>query len=86
MLDAADAQNRQKMQDDRQDLMNEIHKANSGMMRRVMDNFSRGNVAPHNPQKEVIMSGAGISNRSKIIRPLSDREGGLILPDGFGEE
>lgn len=86
LLDNADRETRKKLMDDRKDLMNEIQKANAGMIRRVMENFERGNVAPHNPQKEIIMAGAGINKHSKIVRPLSDREGGLILPDGFGEE
>lgn len=84
-LEEAQAEDRQRMQDERQDLMNEIHKANSGMMRRVIDNYERGNVNPHRPQKEIIVSGAG-GKRSKIVRPLTDREGGLILPPGIGEE
>jgi len=85
-LESVDLEKRQKLMDEEADLMNEIAKANSGMVRRVMDNFGRGVNKPTNPQKETIMSGAGISNRSRIVRPASDREGGLILPPGYGEE
>jgi hypothetical protein len=86
MLEQADAKTRQKAADDRKDLMGEIHKANAGMVNRVIENFKRGVYKKDPPKKEIIMSGEGISNRSKIVRPVTDREGGLILPPGFGEE
>lgn len=85
-LDEADEAMREKMKADRADLMNEISKANSGMLNRAAENFARGVVAPHNPKKEIITSYSGQGNRTKIERPLTDREGGLILPDGYGEE
>lgn len=85
-LEEADAKHRQKLQDERQELMNEIHRANSGMINRVMDNMSRGVVAPHRPTKDIIMAGGGISNHSKIVRPLSDREGGLVLPEDWSRD
>lgn len=86
MLEQADAKTRQKAADERKDLMAEIHKANAGMMRRVVENFERGVMNKPAPEKEIIVGGAGISKRSKIVRPATDREGGLILPPGFGEE
>ena len=46
-----------------------------------MENFDRGVVAPTNPEKETIVSYGGQTNRSKIVRPLDDEEGGLIVPE-----
>jgi hypothetical protein len=83
MLEEMDLAARDKAMDEKKDLMNEIAKANSGMMARVRENFERGIVKPHNPQKEIIVSGKGINKRSKIVRPLDDAEGGLILPEDF---
>jgi accessory colonization factor AcfC len=77
---------RDKAQLEKADLLNEINKANQAMISRAAENFARGIVKPTAPKKEIIMSGAGLSNKSKIIRDLTDREGGLILPDGYGEE
>ena len=84
-LESLDIEARQKKMDEQQDLMNEINKANRAMISRAMDNFNRDVTAPTNPEKETIFSGAGISHRSKLIRPATDREGGLILPPGYGE-
>ena len=81
MMEEADLAKRSKMQDDKQALMDDIHKANSAMMNRAMQNFEYGRTAATNPTKEIITSFAGQKNKSKIVRPLSDREGGLILPD-----
>ena len=81
LIEQADLDRREKLQNDKRDLMDEIHKVNSAMMSRAMDNFERGMTQPTNPQKETIMSGGGLRSRSKIVRPLEDREGGLILPD-----
>jgi hypothetical protein len=82
-LDAADATRRNKLMDDRQDLMKEISKANSGMLGRAAENFGRGITAATNPTKEIITSYANQGNKSKIIRPITDREGGLDLPEDF---
>lgn len=86
MMEQADIERREKIQDDKTDLMDEISKVNSAMLSRVRDNYERGVVNSTNPTKETIMSGGGLSSARKLVRPLSDREGGLILPDGFGEE
>lgn len=81
LLQEADAQRRHKLLQERKDMMNDIYKVNSSMMNRVVDNFSRGITKVTNPTKDVIISGAGISKRSKITRPITDKEGGLILPE-----
>jgi len=81
MLEEMQVAERQKAQDDREDLMNEIYKTNSSMMNRVAENFEFGRTEPTNPMKESIMSYPGQKDHSKIVRPLEDKEGGLILPD-----
>ena len=68
---------------DRDDLMNEIGKANSGMFGRAAENMARGLTAPTAPTKEIITSFSGQTNHSKIVRPITDREGGLILPEDW---
>lgn len=86
MLEDMDVQRRHKMIEDQRGLQNDIMKTNKSIMGRVMDNFSRKITAPTRPKKDIIVSGAGISKRSKITREITDREGGLILPPGYGEE
>lgn len=86
MLEELDAQKREKAQNDKQELFDDISKANSAMLNRVKDNYQRGHIAATNPMKETVMSYSGQSNRSKTVTPLDDRSGGLILPPGFGEE
>jgi hypothetical protein len=85
LMEQADIAKREKIQSDKNDMMNEISKANSAMLSRVRDNLEAGRVNSTNPTKEIIMSGAGMSNKSKIVRPLNDREGGLILPPGYDD-
>ena len=82
-LEEADLERRDKMMADRDDLMNEIGKANSGMFGRAAENMARGITAPTAPTKEIITSFSGQSNKSKIVRPITDREGGLILPEDW---
>lgn len=80
VLEEADVEKRNKLLDEKKDLMNEIYKVNSSIMHRVMDNFSSGKVKPTNPQKESIVSYSGQKNKSRTSRPLEAKEGGLILP------
>lgn len=86
MMEQEDIERRTKMQDEKRDLMSEIHKANSAMMNRAMDNFERGHVEATRPTKDIITSGGGLTKRAKITREITDREGGLILPPGFDED
>jgi hypothetical protein len=86
LLEQMDLEKREKEASEKQDLFNEISKTNSAMMSRAMDNYSRGVVKATNPQKESIINYPGQVNHSKTVRPLSDKEGGLILPPGFGDE
>lgn len=86
LLEKLDTEKREKEQSDKQDLFDDISSANSAMLNRVRDNYERGHVRPTNPMKETIMSGGGLTKRSKLVTPLDDKSGGLILPPGFGEE
>lgn len=82
-LEKLDIEARDKQQADREDLMSEIHKTNSGMLNRVRDNYERGIVNPTNPTKEIITSFSGQKDHSRIVRPLDDEEGGLIVPESW---
>jgi hypothetical protein len=81
MMEQLDIERRTKIQDEKQDLMGEIHKVNSAMVNRAMQNFEYGRVEPTRPKKDIIVSGAGLTKRSKITRDITDAEGGLVLPD-----
>lgn len=85
MMEQADLDERAKMQADKVDLMNDISKANQSMMSRVRDNFEHGRTDPTNPMKETITSYAGQLNKSKTVRPLTDKEGGIDLPEDIEE-
>ena len=71
-----------RAQDAKDQKFQDLQRENSWLTRKAMENLERGITRPTRPEKEIIMSGAGISNRSKIIRPITDKEGGLIT----GEE
>lgn len=86
MLEDMDAAKRHKMIEESRLLQKDILDNNKHIMGRVMDNFSRGVTKPTKPKRDIIMSGPGLSNRSKITREVTDVEGGLILPAGYGEE
>lgn len=73
-------QARQKQADE---LFNDVQAENAWLMRRAMESFDRGETKPTNPQMEKIISYPGQKNHSKIIRPLTDTEGGLVLPDSW---
>lgn len=62
---------------------NDIHKANKRLFNEARENASRGQFNATNPTKDIIRSYAGQKNRSRIVRPITDTEGGLILPDRF---
>ena len=85
-LEEADMERRDKMHKEKAELMNDIYDANSAMVNRAMQNFKYGRTAATRPTKDIIMSGSGISKRSKITREITDREGGIILPPGVSED
>lgn len=51
---------------------------NRSLMRKAYENFLNGKISATHPTKDVISSYAGQKNRSRIIRPLTDKEGGLV--------
>jgi hypothetical protein len=65
------------------DLFNEVQKENAWLVSKAMDNFAAGRTAPVSPQKDIITSFGGQKNKSRIVRPATDTEGGLILPDNW---
>ena len=60
----------------------DVQKENRGMLAKVMDNFQRKNYAPTNQTVETISSYSNQVNRSRIIRPSEDSDGGLVGWDG----
>ena len=70
-----------RAQDAKDQKFQDIQRENRWLTRKAMENLERGITRPTRPEKEIIMSGAGISNRSKIVRPITDAEGGLITGD-----
>ncbi len=72
-----------KQQDEANDLFEAVQDENKWFMKRAMENFDRGITAPSNPTKSQIISYPGQNNRSRIIRPLDDTEGGLIIPEDW---
>jgi len=58
----------------------DIQKENAWFLRKVKENMDRGITAATDPKKEIISSFKGKQNKSRIIHPLSDTEGGLIVP------
>ena len=67
----------QIQQKDREYAFKSFQEENDWLMKRAMENFGRGHAAPTRPTKDVITSYPGQSNRSRIIRPLTDKEGGI---------
>lgn len=65
----------------RDDLFKDTQKENKWLLKKAVENFESGKIAPTNPQKDVITSGPWSGHRSKITRDLTDEEGGLILPN-----
>ena len=72
-----------KKQKEATDLCDDTHQENAWLLRKAMDNLSSNVTASTNPQKETITSYAGQVNKSRIIRPLDDEEGGIVTPEGY---
>lgn len=73
-----DEERQAKAQDAHDQRFADIQRENRGLTKRAMENLERGVVAPTRPQKDIIMSGANITHRSRIVRDLTDKEGGLV--------
>ena len=51
---------------------------NRFFMRKAYENFLNKKVTATNPTREIITSFSNQTNKSRIIRPLTDREGGIV--------
>jgi len=76
---------RQKAIQDRLEQQNLLDKENRAVWREVLDNFLSGKIAPQVAQKDIIVSYPGQSNRSRITRPMTDKEIGLYTGDKDNE-
>ena len=70
-----------RLQDAKDQQFKDIQGENKWLTRKAMENLERGVTAPSRPTKDIITSFAGQTNRSKMTREITDREGGLVLPD-----
>ncbi|GAG01661.1 unnamed protein product, partial [marine sediment metagenome] len=64
---------------DAEHMFESVQKENEWLTRKAAENFARGKVKPTNPMKEIITN----ITPKKIIRPLTDTEAGLIVPDSW---
>jgi len=74
---------REKIQKEKQECFDAVNEENIGFLKKVMEEFDRGNLKPTNPKKEQVISYPGQKNRTKTSRNLEDHEGGLIIPDSW---
>jgi hypothetical protein len=81
LLDNVREEDRTQLMKDREEMFQATQDENRWLLRRAMDEAARGNINPTNPQHESIISYPGQSNKSRIIRPLEDKEGGLYVPE-----
>lgn len=70
-----------RLQDAKDQRFRDIQSENKWLTRKAMENLERGITAPSRPEKDVISSFAGQTNFTKITRPITDKEGGLITGD-----
>ena len=68
----------QKKKDASNNLFADINKENKWLFKKAYENFLNGNVHSTNVEKEIITSFSGQTNRTRITRPITDEEGGLI--------
>lgn len=74
---------RQNKIDDLNELLMDTTKENKWLLNQAMESFHRKQIAATSPTRDVITSYAQQSNHSRITRPLTDKEGGLVVPDEF---
>jgi hypothetical protein len=60
----------------------DLQKENKSAFRKAMENFERGHVAATGQTVDVITSYSGQGNRSRITRPSTDEDGGIVGWDG----
>ena len=76
------AEEKERQKKDLEEMNMAVQQENSWLLRRAMDNLGRGVVAATRPQKDIIMSYGGQGNKSRIIRDITDKEGGI---KGYGD-
>jgi len=72
---AVEVQEKQKK--DLEEMQMAIQEENSSLLSRAIENFQRGIIKPTNPTVDKIYSYKGQGNRSRIVRPMTDKEGGI---------
>jgi hypothetical protein len=70
-----------KRQQDKHNEWADIQSENKKFLNKARENMASGRWKPTNPTKEHITSYSGQKSRTKIVRPLEDREGGLVTGD-----
>ena len=73
----ANEQAREKAMAEKDEMYKLWQLENRWLLRKAMDNMARGVLNSPEPTRDVIMSGPGLSHRSKIVRPITEREGGI---------
>lgn len=72
-----DETQREKALEEQQEMVNALHDENGWLVKRALENAEYGRIKSTNPTKDVIMSGPGLSNKSRIVRPITEKEAGL---------
>ena len=70
---------KEKQEKDRFELFQNVQKENSWLMKKAYEEAQKGNLNPTNPTKDVITSYSNQTDKSRIVRPLEDKEGGLVI-------
>lgn len=73
-------------QADADQLYKDVMEENSWLTRKAKEAFDRGETQPTNPTKDTIITYPGQGTKGRIVTPLSDKEGGLVLPDEWRTE
>lgn len=66
-------------------MFEDVTKENRWLLRSAFENFQNKRVSATKPTKDIITSFSGQKSHDRITRGLTDREGGLVLPDGYGD-
>lgn len=77
---------RERQQQEMKELYAAVQDENSWLVNRAAENFHAGKTAPTRPTKDIIYSHKDQTNKSRIVRDITDAEGGLILPDSWRQD
>jgi len=81
LLETMKEDEREQMMKDKSEMMQAFQTENRWMLKKAADNFASGVSRPTNPQREIITSFSNQSNKSKIVRPATDKELNIWTPD-----